>query len=413
MQRFIRFFLGSFIALLLAFSTAAQSVSPSQELYAQARQFETSGDEVSARSLFKQSCDTGQMQACQAYAIYLNLGKGGVKDRSTAFIYTEKACNGGDIDGCVEMASFMAEGAIVPKDFAMASRYFEQGCLEGVSLACRNAAIMTEDGMGRPVDIVKAYHLNRKACQLGRDTACGDVKAMDASGRVTIPAPKTLARAKIDCEYRITPGCFNMGYFYDSGKHGLTENANTAMDYFEKSCDIGDSEGCSNIADGYYFGEGRVQNYRSAAPLYYKACEGSVTASCIKLFIMHRDGKGVEKNTRLSLFYALKACDLGDKEGCMRVGWYYTDRTVGQQDKTKALAFYKRGCELGDAFGCETVKDENEARYLQNQSSQSMVTRYNNSYQNEAPRVCGMVYAGGRATYECMSRGHYDKYYKP
>ena len=92
-----------------------------------------------------------------------------------------------------------------------------------------------------------------------------------------------------------------------------------AAQLYQKACDSGVAEGCSNLGDLYADGQGVNQDYQKAAQLYQKACDSGVAEGCFNLGALYGNGQGVKQNFSTAKQYCGKACDLGIQIGC---DWY-------------------------------------------------------------------------------------------
>ena len=80
------------------------------------------------------------------------------------------------------------------------------------------------------------------------------------------------------------------------------ENFNEAHKLFDKSCAIGNLEGCYNLAVMYNNGliDGS-KDYVKAAKFYDPACSGGIDQACINLATIYTSHFPNERNNKLSI----------------------------------------------------------------------------------------------------------------
>ena len=74
-------------------------------------------------------------------------------------------------------------------------------------------------------------------------------------------------------------GCLNLGNAYYLG-NGVAKNLNKSVELYQKACDGGNMGGCVNLGDAYYNGNGVTKDFNKAAQLYQKACDGGNMRGC-------------------------------------------------------------------------------------------------------------------------------------
>ena len=100
-----------------------------------------------------------------------------------------------------------------------------------------------------------------------------------------------------------------------------------AAELFQKSCDMGNVNGCEYLGRLYEYGLGVKQNYSKVAKAYKKACEGGNMEGCKKLGDLYAQGKGVPQNYLKAKMLFKKVCDKAfDKYSCIN---YALLKTVG------------------------------------------------------------------------------------
>ena len=98
----------------------------------------------------------------------------------------------------------------------------------------------------------------------------------------------------------------------------------------------------------YYEGEGVVQDRGRAAELYQRACEGGDSQACSDLGFSYARGAGVTKDPARARKLYERACDSGVAPGCYNL----YEREGVPEDFTLAAEVYEHRCENKDATGC-------------------------------------------------------------
>lgn len=125
-------------------------------------------------------------------------------------------------------------------------------------------------------------------------------------------------RAKEFCDKGEGDICTDLGRYYRDGnsQYLIQKDLAKALELFTKGCDLGSSEGCSELGLMYDAGQGVKKDSTKAFGLYQKTCEGEMGAGCYKLGFKYYKGEGVAKNEVNALKYLTKSCTLKFKEGC-------------------------------------------------------------------------------------------------
>jgi TPR repeat protein len=90
-------------------------------------------DYASARLLFTQSCDAGNMKACNYLGYLFGRGLGGDQDREKARDVYQKACDQGTLSSCASLGSLYQDAGSTDE----AVKYFQRACNGGVAESCK------------------------------------------------------------------------------------------------------------------------------------------------------------------------------------------------------------------------------------------------------------------------------------
>ncbi len=147
-------------------------------------------------------------------------------------------------------------------------------------------------------------------------------------------AERAMEYFKKACELKSEVGC-GVIIFY------LEPQSLTSKDLFARSCYIKKNNlGCHFLAT-YYI---REKKYDLARPLLNQACEKGLSHSCTELLrhaIYQKDRNKILKLTA-------KTCELGSKETCFLLSQFYSSN----QDLVLATKYATIGCDLKDSNSC-------------------------------------------------------------
>jgi hypothetical protein len=157
------------------------------------------------------------------------------------------------------------------------------------------------------------------------------------------------------CDNGDAEACTNFGYMYEAGK-GVKQDYRRAADLYKKACDGGNALGCNSLGGMYVTCKGVKQDYRRAADLYKKACDGGNALGCANLGWMHDTGKGVAQDYPRAIELYKKACDGGNAAGCANLGWMYYQGRGSAPDRSRARSLLERACTMGNQWSCDKLK---------------------------------------------------------
>jgi hypothetical protein len=110
----------------------SQPASQDGSLYDQAKSSYDHKQYAQARTLFVQSCDSGELRACNYLGYLYAQGLGGPTSVPNAREAYQKACDGGKLSSCASLGSLCQDGG----NTAVARKYFKQACDGGLAEGC-------------------------------------------------------------------------------------------------------------------------------------------------------------------------------------------------------------------------------------------------------------------------------------
>ncbi|MDD5224322.1 MAG: sel1 repeat family protein [bacterium] len=170
-----------------------------------------------------------------------------------------------------------------------------------------------------------------------------------------LSSQKTLDSLSTECKKNNNDEiCFVLGRMYLFGAN-IDKNHDSAMYFFQKSCELGNSFGCNSLGFEYLSGEDIPKDYKKAFVYLKKSCDLGNYLGCNNFGTMFINGQGVEKNLEKAFSIYSNACEMGHSLGCRNIGIAYNFGNGISKDIDKAIHFYQKGCDLGDPNCCHNL----------------------------------------------------------
>jgi len=174
--------------------------------------------------------------------------------------------------------------------------------------------------------------------------------------RRTIGTSKNADPLERSCSDGDSSGCISLGYLYDYGEGGVSEDRARAAELYQRGCDAKNGVGCGDLASLYSSGRGAkagIAKDRAKAVEYYsRGCALKHAKSCYNLGVAYQMGETVAKNdARAAELYEI-ACRADDAEACNNLGFMYFSGLGVERDLGKARDLYRRACASGVGRGC-------------------------------------------------------------
>jgi TPR repeat protein len=140
------------------------------------------------------------------------------------------------------------------------------------------------------------------------------------AARAAEPAPAAQMRACLDGD---AAACNRVGERHVLGL-GMSKDRVQAIDYLQRSCELGFLPGCSNLGLLYLTGvddAGTKRDPERGARLIARACEGIVEVDNCPLAadLFDRGGRGVKIRKDLARRYYSLSCARGREESCAEI----------------------------------------------------------------------------------------------
>jgi len=157
-------------------------------------------------------------------------------------------------------------------------------------------------------DFSRAAELYEKAAKLGA------IRAMTAYGNILsrgIGVPKNPIEAHKWLEKAADSGDadaqFLVGRNFERGQGGVETDLETALQWYRKSAENGNSDAMNNLAVMFVLGEGVAPDVNEAAKWYLNAAEKGNGNAMFNLAALYDDGHGVTKSPKLAVTWAMRS----------------------------------------------------------------------------------------------------------
>ena len=241
----------------------------------QGEDFYDKKDYANALIHFKKAADFNNPKALFYLGIMYRMGYGAPRDYNKALEYYRLSSSYGHVAATNNLGIMYHYGLGVKKDLNAACLMYKKAVDNGgSSLSFRNLAICYEDGLGDfKKDDGKAIEYYKKAIDLGDEGSIyylallyDDKKNYEKSFELF----KKASEVK-DKEVK-RKGLYSVGIFYYLGDV-VNKDYKKAVEYFEKSAELGLSDAYNYLGIAYEYGEGVKKNYAKAFFNYKKAAE--------------------------------------------------------------------------------------------------------------------------------------------
>ena len=137
-----------------------------------------------------------------------------------------------------------------------------------------------------------------------------------------------------------------------------------AMEYYQKSADMGNTKAWIDLGGIYYNGDGVSQDYNKAMEYFRRAADENEPGALFMLGQMFRFGEGIEKDDNKAFRYmqdAISACqdnaedDLWRRAALYAVGQMYREGHGTEKDASKGFKYLLQSAELGDTDAMNAV----------------------------------------------------------
>jgi len=302
-----------------------------------------------AFAAMRKECDTGLGASCDLVGQMQQFGNGTAIDLAAALADYDKGCKANSGDACYDFGYVTEKGIGRDPDPTAAYAIYERGCkiYDHVD-ACFEAGVLLALGtVSGDLSVLEPFAI--KACTLSqyRCDLLGYIKGQGIGTNVDLSA--SVKHYDLACQQGNGVACRVMGDKYRDAS-GVAQNYKTAVEYFEKACDLSEAYGCGSAGKLHYSGDeasGLRADQARAFTLFDIGCLRNDDESCewaAEQLGDGTDGTGRPDTQRAATFF-VTGCNLGRGQACAFAGDYYNDgRATGTADSITAVGYYSSGC---------------------------------------------------------------------
>ena len=235
------------------------------------------------------------------------------------------------------------------KNFEMARVYYEAAGDD--PYAWLSLGFLYYNGQGVEEDTAKAQELFEaviaKGCKegyLGR----GAIAVTDEDCETALEYYKKALEGEE--QIYIAAAMYDIAYIYFSGQ-GVEQDYAKALEWFEKSADLGYSAAMNGIGYMYHYGEGVEQDFTKALEWLEKSADLGDSTAMINIASMYENGEGVEQDFTKAIEWYEKSADLDNTDAMGSLGIYY----LATQKYAKALGWFEKAADLGNADAMDVI----------------------------------------------------------
>lgn len=213
--------------------------------------------------------------------------------------------------------------AMIAGEKVIALAAFDRSCAMGNAKSCYNVGLLSEELFKADSDKAR-----RKAALSGFDRAC-------AGG--------------------FQRGCVAAAGYYRSALSGV-QDLPRALDTLRRACDVGEADGCGDLAEMLYQGQGTAPDLAAARRYYRLGCErGGRALNCFNIGLMTLKGIGGPPDRLAGFDYYHRACRLGSEKACTNLAFEYAQNDWNPEDLSIGKGLFKMACDKGEMIACKNL----------------------------------------------------------
>jgi TPR repeat protein len=225
---------------------------------------------------YDEMCDAGETAGCLAAGLLLEHGDLVKADLARALQFDRRACDRGAASGCFNAGRYLAHGWSGREDQLGAQRLFERGCELDDRESCARVAIILRGHGG--TDYKRGRELAQRACP----QPIAAFRVCRALGEYLVDEGKIEEAATIferECDHGGWDSCTELGWLLERGK-GISQDDRRALLLYRTGCRPLYGNGCYQLGRHFEKGIGVSIDVARAARLYDQACDNDISEGC-------------------------------------------------------------------------------------------------------------------------------------
>jgi len=240
---------------------------------------------------YGRACNLDNATGCNNLAYLYNTGQGIEKHNGYALRYYKRACDLGDLEGCYNLGAMYYRGEGTRPSKYKATKLFRKVCDKGVGAGCNDLAYMYAHGIHLRRDLFEAISLYNDACQYGEASGCNNLGNMYETGSLGVAKDKIKAEQFFDkaCKLNDVESCKKLGYVLDQKIQTIQFKSD--IDVAHRACQHDNGISCYKLGELYAMPNKLVPKDEDKAILFFnKACDLGQSQSCRRIGDFHRNG---------------------------------------------------------------------------------------------------------------------------
>lgn len=269
-------------------------------------------------------------------------------DFEQAFVLFEKSAQKENGSGMFMLGSMYSNGKGVEQSYSKAMEWYLKASDKKHEVAMFNIAVFYMSGQGVAKNEVLAMEWAEKAANHGHVRSMLNLasEAYEKKDNTKLFFWMNKAAATGHAE-----AMNNLAMLYEKGV-GTPVNQNKAMEWHTKAAQEGVIPSITYIAWKAY----DVGDYKTALNWFLKGVEAGDTRSMTIAAMLYSDGTGTERNVNKAYALWLKAAELNEPSAIYNIGKLYEDGLITNGTKQQAIEWYKRAAALQDEDAIKRLK---------------------------------------------------------
>ena len=249
---------------------------------------------------------------------------------------TKEACEVAIIE--IWQGSFQA---IPAQKALLLHTYADRACELKSAFGCRALGVVYKYGIKENLNTIAEFS--------GKDLGVG----LNEEEKILLKLDMQKAKSAYSksCDLGDGDGCYNLALLHH---HELAQDLHKAMEYANKACKYGFGDGCE-IAQEIQASKDEVLDEDALTKI--AQCQNNIPQSCDAVSFLYQHGlRGAVKNQAKASQYMQKGCDLGYSHSCYILGMYQLQGYgSGAKDMRQALKNVLKACNNDPVKECNTI----------------------------------------------------------
>ncbi len=308
-------------------------------------------DTTNAINIFKKSCKNLDPEGCANLGNIYIKGHPKLRAYNLAYDNFQISCDLGNQNACFDAAWILTAGVGVHPDHSKALHIFHRLCESKYYKGCTGSAIIFNERLSEFYDPVKAmYHL-KNSCQNMEVGACQILGWQEVKNDTSASFKKAYYYFDRSCKLDTTTGCTGFAWLTEKGL-GTEKNVDRAYDLYSLGCDSGNAKSCKYLSK-LVSKQNSVSSAVNSDKYFERSCLLGDSQACHTLGNDYLIGDRYSVNYQRSIHYFTQSCHLGNDGSCFELAALFSDQDSPEvYDLNKSVSFYRKGCSMRHSASC-------------------------------------------------------------